>query len=112
MTGSTTAYPLDLTQGLRTRLAEAPPLASTHVETELQQIAARRLGRGSSRMEERSDGYPSGAFDSPDGFVFAADAGKRGKRLKIMPSSPRSGRVLLQKSRLPSKWAAASGRVS
>jgi len=71
VTASNPTNHLDLTQELRTRLAEAPRPASTHVEAELQRIASRRLGRGSRQAEA------AGAYDSPEGFVFTAGKGRK-----------------------------------
>lgn len=88
MTGSTTAGPPDLTEGLRTRLAEASLPAPRHVETELQRLALTRLDRATARDDVSSSSKGSrslrarmqrkesiaGAFDSPQGFVFVSDA--------------------------------------
>ena len=71
----------DLADTLRMRLAESTP-QSSHVETELQQLAARRLDNASAivrkgrslRGRAQRKGTTAGAFDSPQGFVFIADA--------------------------------------
>ena len=64
------------------RLAESSRPASSHVETELQQLAARRLDNAAAAEPKRRSllgrvqrkGPAAGAFDSPQGFVFNADA--------------------------------------
>jgi hypothetical protein len=61
-------------------LAETPRRAPSHVETELQQLAARRLDNASAvvpkwrSLRGQRKGTTTGAFDSPQGFVFVADA--------------------------------------
>jgi hypothetical protein len=80
--GSPNPDSYDLADTLRMRLAESSRPASSHVETELQQLAARRLDnaaavvprRRSLRGRAQRTGTMSGAFDSPQGFVFNADA--------------------------------------
>lgn len=82
MIGSPNPDSYDLADTLRMRLAESSRPASSHVETELQQLAARRLDnvaalvpkRRSLRGRVRRKGTTAGAFDSPEGFVFNADA--------------------------------------
>jgi hypothetical protein len=87
VTGSITAAPLDLTEGLHTRSAEASLPEPTHVETELQRLVSQRLGRatdgepvsssrrGSRSLRARMQRKESiaGAFDSPQGFVYVSD---------------------------------------
>ena len=53
MTGSLNPDSYDLADTLRMRLAETPPRASSHVETELQQLAARRLDNASAVVRKR-----------------------------------------------------------
>jgi len=80
VTGSLNPDSYDLADTLRMRLAETPPRASSHVETELQQLAARRLDNASTVARKRRSlrgqrkATTTGAFDSPQGFVFIADA--------------------------------------
>lgn len=80
MTGSLNPDSYDLADTLRMRLAETPPRTSSHVETELQQLAARRLDTASTVVRKRRSlrgqrkTTTTGAFDSPQGFVFIADA--------------------------------------
>jgi hypothetical protein len=88
MTGSITAHLLDLTEGLRTQTAEASRPEPPHVETELQRLVSQRLDRATdeepqsnSRRGSRSlrgrmqrKASVAGAFDSPPGFVFVAEA--------------------------------------
>ncbi len=80
MTGSLNPDSYDLADTLRMRLAETPRRASSHVETELQQLAARRLDNASAGVRKRRSlrgqrkSTTTGAFDSPQGFVFTADA--------------------------------------
>ena len=81
MTGSLNPDSYDLADTLRMRLAEASRPTSRHVETELQQLAARRLDsvavvpkRRSIRGRNQRKGATVGAFDSPQGFAFDADA--------------------------------------
>ena len=80
MTGSLNPDSYDLADTLRMRLAETPSRASSHVETELQQLAARRLENASTVVRKRRSlrgqrkAATTGAFDSPQGFVFIADA--------------------------------------
>ena len=79
MTGSPNPDSYDLSDTLRMRLAETPRPSSSHVETELQQLAARRLdSAGAAASKRRSfrghrKASSAGAFDSPQGFVFVAD---------------------------------------
>lgn len=81
MIGSPSPDSYDLADTLRMRLAESSRPASSHVETELQQLAARRLDtaaavkpkRRSLRARVQRKGTSAGAFDSPQGFVFIAD---------------------------------------
>jgi hypothetical protein len=80
--GSPNPDSYDLADTLRMRLAESARPVSSHVETELQQLAARRLDtaaavvpkRRSLRGRAQRKGTTAGAFDSPQGFVFTADA--------------------------------------
>ena len=81
MTGSLNPDSYDLADTLRMRLAEASRPASRHVETELQQLATRRLDSAAVAPKRRSflgrvqrKAATSGAFDSPQGFAFDADA--------------------------------------
>ena len=74
MTGSLNPDSYDLADTLRMRLAETPPRASSHVETELQQLAARRLDNKRRSLRGQRKTTTTGAFDSPQGFVFIADA--------------------------------------
>jgi len=80
--GSPNPDSYDLADTLRMRLAESSRPAYSHLETELQQLAARRLDsaaaavprRRSFRGRAQRKGATAGAFDSPQGFVFHADA--------------------------------------
>ena len=80
MIGSPNPDSYDLADTLRMRLAGSARPASSHVETELQQLAARRLDNASAVVRKRRSlrgqrkGTTTGAFDSPQGFVFIADA--------------------------------------
>jgi hypothetical protein len=82
VTGSLHPDSYDLADTLRMRLAESSRPASSHVETELQQLAARRLDNAAAVVSKRRSlrgrahrkGTTAGAFDSPQGFVFHADA--------------------------------------
>ena len=82
MIGSPNPDSYDLADTLRMRLAESSRPASSHVETELQQLAARRLDNAAAVVPKRRSfrgrvqrkGTTVGAFDSPQGFVFNADA--------------------------------------
>ena len=82
MTGSPNPDSYDLADTLRMRLAEGSRPTSSHVETELQQLAARRLDsaaaasskRRSLRDRRHRKQPAAGAFDSPPSFVFVADA--------------------------------------
>jgi len=80
VTGSLDPDSYDLADTLRMRLAEASRPASRHVETELQQLAARRLDGAAVVRKRRSfrgraqRPAATGAFDSPQGFAFDADA--------------------------------------
>lgn len=88
MTGSTTAASLDLTEGLPRRSAEVSLPESTHVETELQRLVSKRLGRAtdaepgsgskkgsrSLRARMQREGSIAGAFDSPQGFVYVSNS--------------------------------------
>lgn len=77
--GSRNPDSYDLADTLRMRLAESSRPASSHVETELQQLAARRLDTAAAAAPKRRSlrghrkGAATGAFDSPQGFVFNAD---------------------------------------
>lgn len=81
MIGSPSPDSYDLADTLRMRLAESSRPASSHVETELQQLAARRLDTAegvapkwrSFRARAQRKGTATGAFDSPQGFVYVAD---------------------------------------
>ena len=53
MTGSLNPDSYDLADTLRMRLAETPPRTSSHVETELQQLAVRRLEHASTVVRKR-----------------------------------------------------------
>jgi hypothetical protein len=85
MAGSTAGIPLDgLTDGLRSRLAEASLPATADVEIELRRLARQRLGpttegdtasrshRSSRSLRHQRDPLV-GAFDSPAGFAFGSD---------------------------------------
>jgi len=79
--GSPNPDSYDLADTLRMRLAESSRPVSSHVETELQQLAARRLDNTTGVRKRRSlrgrvsrKGTTTGAFDSPQGFAFNADA--------------------------------------
>jgi hypothetical protein len=82
VTGSPNDVSLDLADTLRMRLAEISRPASRHVETELQQLAASRsdnaVAAASKRRFLRDRVHrkepAAGAFDSPESFVFVADA--------------------------------------
>ena len=81
MIGSPNPDSYDLADTLRMRLAESTRPASSHVETELQQLAARRLDNAAAVVPKRRfigrvqrKGTTAGAFDSPQSFVFNADA--------------------------------------
>ena len=82
MIGSSNPDSYDLADTLRMRLAESSRPSSSHVETELQQLAARRLDNAAAVAPKRRalrgrvsrKGTTAGAFDSPQGFVFNADA--------------------------------------
>ena len=80
MTVSLNPDSYDLADTLRMRLAGASRPASRHVETELQQLAARRLESAAVVPKRRSfrgrvqRTTATGAFDSPQGFAFDADA--------------------------------------
>ena len=81
MTGSPNPDSYDLADTLRMRLAESSRPASGHVETELQQLAARRLDSAAAGVSKRRSlrgrvqrrETSAGAFDSPQAFVFVAD---------------------------------------
>ena len=79
MTGAPTPDSYDLADTLRMRLAESSRPASSHVETELQQLAARRLDPAPAVMSKRRffrgrrRRTAAGAFDAAPGFVFRAD---------------------------------------
>ena len=81
MIGAPNPDSYDLADTLRMRLAESTRAASRHVETELQQLAARRLDNDTAVVSRRRSlrgraprkGTTPGAFDSPQGFVFTAD---------------------------------------
>jgi len=81
--GSPNPDSYDLADTLRMRLAESAHPASSHVETELQQLAARRLDTAAAGVHkrrslrgrgQRKGTTAAGAFDSPQAFVFTADA--------------------------------------
>ncbi len=82
MIGSPNPDSYDLADTLRMRLAESARPASSHVETELQQLAARRLDNAAAVVPKRRSlrgrvqrkGATAGAFDSPQGFVYHAEA--------------------------------------
>ena len=81
MTGSPNPDSYDLADTLRMRSGRVVPPASSHVETELQQLAARRLDSAAAVVEaplpprsRQRKAATAGAFDSPQGFVFVADA--------------------------------------
>jgi hypothetical protein len=78
VTGSPNPDSYDLADTLRMRLAESSRPASSHVETELQQLAARRLDTARAAVPKGRflRGHrkgAAGAFDSPQAFVFVAD---------------------------------------
>jgi hypothetical protein len=79
VTGSPNDVSLDLADTLRMRLAEASRPASSHVETELQQLAASQSDNAAAKRRVLRDRVhrkepAAGAFDSPESFVFVADA--------------------------------------
>jgi hypothetical protein len=82
VTGSLHPDTYDLADTLRMRLAESTRPASSHVETELQQLASRRLDTAAAVVPKRRSfrgrgartATTAGAFDSPQGFAFHADA--------------------------------------
>ena len=63
MTGSLNPDSYDLADTLRMRLAETPARTSSHVETELQQLAARRLDNASAVVRKRPSGVNGGDRD-------------------------------------------------
>ena len=80
MTGSRTPIPTTSPTPSGCGWPRRRPETSSHVETELQQLAARRLDNASTVVRKRRSlrgqrkATTTGAFDSPQGFVFIADA--------------------------------------